>query len=143
MPLPAVTAAGNLTADPELRCTPGGKSLAKFTVACNDRRKDDAGNWVDGDTSYVDVTAWGPHLSEQCAEALTKGTPVVVTGRLKQRRWEDEKTGAKRSAWEVTADVVAVQVRAGQQAKTSRAQRAEHSDPWGAPTAGSHDEPPF
>jgi len=139
--LPQVVAAGNLTADPEMRFTAQGVALAKFTVAANDRRKNpDTGAWEDGDTTYLDVTAWR-QLAEHCAEALTKGTPVVVTGRLKQRRWEDEKTGAKRSAFEVTADEVAVQVRAGQQGKTQRVQ--PQTDPWGAPTAGGHDEPPF
>ena len=54
MSLPTLTATGNLTAEPELRFTPSGKSVTTFTIACNDRRKDQTtGQWIDGDTTFL------------------------------------------------------------------------------------------
>lgn len=104
MPLPAITLTGNLTADPELRFTPSGKPLAKLTIACNDRRKNEAGDWVDGDTTFLDVTSW--RNAEGIAEQLKKGDAVVVTGQLKSRTYET-KEGDKRRAFEVDAANVA------------------------------------
>jgi single-strand DNA-binding protein len=81
-----VTVVGNLTRDPELRYTNASKPVVSFTVAETARRKD-GDQWVDGDTSYYDCTAWDS-LAENIAENLSKGTRVIVTGRLQQRSWE-------------------------------------------------------
>ncbi|MEX0833564.1 MAG: single-stranded DNA-binding protein [Actinomycetota bacterium] len=99
-----ITIVGNLTDDPELRYTPNGAAVAKFRVAVSPRFKDESGQWKDGDTSYFAVNAWRA-LGENAAESLTRGTRVVVTGRLKQRSWENQE-GEKRSAVEIEADDV-------------------------------------
>jgi single-strand DNA-binding protein len=95
---------GNTTRDVELRYTNTGKAVASFGMAVGSRRKNDAGQWEDGDTSFYDVTCWGT-LAENVAESITKGTRVVVSGRLQQRSWED-KEGNKRSKVEVVADAI-------------------------------------
>lgn len=109
MPIPAITARGNLTADPILRFTQAGKPVVSLTIACNDRRKDaTTGEWVDGDTTFLDVTSW--HNAEGIAETLHKGEQVVVVGTLKQRNYET-KEGEKRRAFEVDAASVSKVIR--------------------------------
>lgn len=100
-----VSILGNLTRDPELRFTPNGTPVAGFGIAVNRRYQDkQSGEWVE-DTSFFNVTAWFK-LAENCAESLSKGDRVLVTGRLTQRSWED-KNGQKRSVVEIVANVVA------------------------------------
>jgi single-strand DNA-binding protein len=90
---------GNLTRDPELRNTPNGQSVCSFSLALNRSYKGADGNWQEA-TDYVDVTAWGA-LGERVAQYVTKGRPVLVSGRLQSRSWEQE--GQKRSKVEVVA----------------------------------------
>ena len=86
---------GNLTSDPELRQTGGGKSVAEFPVAVNER-------YNDQDIShYFDVVVWGAQ-AENCAQYLTKGSPVLVEGSLRQDRWEAQ-DGSKRSKVKINA----------------------------------------
>jgi single-strand DNA-binding protein len=101
-----VVLTGNLTRDPELRSTGSGMSVCSMRIACNTRRKDGAGNWVDK-PNYFDVTVWGAQ-GENCAQYLTKGRPVAVDGRLEWREWED-KEGHKRQAVDIIADSVQFQ----------------------------------
>lgn len=113
-----ITIRGRLTADPELRYTPAGDAVARFTVASNDRRKDASGQWVDGDTLFMPVTAWR-QLAEGAADTLRKGAAVVVVGKLQQRSWE--KDGQTRSRIEMTADEVGISVRAKSSAQAPAA----------------------
>jgi single-strand DNA-binding protein len=95
-----VTLVGNVTRDPEIRFTTGGRGVASFGLAVN-RRYQSNGEWQE-QTSFFDVVAWGT-LGENAAASLGKGTRVVVYGRLEQRSWETE-NGEKRSKIEVIAD---------------------------------------
>jgi single-strand DNA-binding protein len=97
-----VTLMGNLTRDPELRTTPNGQSVCSFSLALNRSYKGADGNWQEA-TDYVDVTAWGP-LGERVSQYVTKGRPVLVSGRLQSRAWEQD--GQKRSKVEVVAQDV-------------------------------------
>jgi single-strand DNA-binding protein len=100
-----VTITGNLTRDPELRFTPSGQATASFGVAVNrswQNRQTQEWNEV---TSYFDVVCWA-QLAENAAQSLTRGTRVVVSGRLEQRSWENQE-GEKRSKIEIVADEVA------------------------------------
>jgi len=99
-----VVMTGNLTRDPELRSTPSGTSVCSLRLACNTRRKDASGEWVDK-PNYFDITVWGAQ-GENCATYLSKGRPVAVDGRLEWREWEDKETGAKRQATDIIADSV-------------------------------------
>src|SRR3989449_7915871 len=98
-----VVLTGNLTRDPELRSTPSGTSVCSLRIACNTRRKDASGEWVDK-PNYFDVTVWGAQ-GENCATYLSKGRPVAVDGRLEWREWED-KQGNKRQSIDIIADSV-------------------------------------
>jgi single-strand DNA-binding protein len=98
-----VVLTGNLTRDPELRSTPSGTSVCSLRIACNTRRKDASGEWVDK-PNYFDVTVWGAQ-GENCATYLAKGRPVAVDGRLEWREWEDP-NGNKRQAVDIIADSV-------------------------------------
>ncbi len=93
---------GNLTRDPELRQTPNGQSVCAFSLALNRSYKGSDGEWQEV-TDYVDIVAWGP-LGERVAQYITKGRPVLVSGRLQSRSWEQE--GQKRSKVEVVANDV-------------------------------------
>ena len=93
---------GNLTRDPELRNTPNGQSVCSFSLALNRSYKDASGEWKEV-TDYVDVVAWGP-LGERVSQYVTKGRPVLVSGRLQSRSWEQD--GQKRSKVEVIASDV-------------------------------------
>ncbi len=102
-----VTIVGNLTRDPELRFTAGGKGVASFGVAVG-RRFQQNGEWQEK-TSFFNVTAWDT-LGENVAASLTKGTRVLVTGRLEQREYET-KEGEKRNVVEIVADEVGPSLR--------------------------------
>lgn len=99
----SITQVGNLTRDPELKYLSSGNATARFGLAVN-RRFQKNGEWTE-QTSYFDVSTYGS-LAENIANCLTKGTKVVVTGRLEQRTWDDKETGEKRSAIEIVADEV-------------------------------------
>lgn len=119
MALPAITLIGNVCAEPNLVFTPNGKAMAKIRVACGERKKDNLGNWVDGDTTFLDCTVWG-NQAETAIESITKGTPVVVVGKLKQRIVE--KDGHKATYFDVAVDSLAVD--------TKRLVKSQASDPW-------------
>ncbi|MEX2014792.1 MAG: single-stranded DNA-binding protein [Candidatus Saccharimonadales bacterium] len=94
-----VTLMGNLTRDPELRQIPSGQSVCSFSLALNRSYKNAGGEWQEA-TDYVDVVAWAG-LGERVAQYVTKGRPVLVSGRLQSRSWEQD--GQKRSKLEVIA----------------------------------------
>lgn len=98
-----VVVTGNLTADPELRSTPGGTQLCKLRIAVNSSRKTAEGNWEEK-PNYFDVTVWGAQ-GENCATYLKKGRPVAINGRLDWREWE-AKEGGKRQSVEIIANTV-------------------------------------
>lgn len=102
-----VTLVGNLTRDPELRFTTGGRAVAQFGLAVN-RRYQQNGEWQD-QTSYFNVVAWGT-LGENVAASVTKGMRVVVSGRLEQREYQTRE-GDKRTAIEINADEIGPSLR--------------------------------
>lgn len=98
-----LTLVGNLTADPELRFTPNGVAVAKFTVASTPRYFDkNTNSWSDGETLFMSCNVWR-QAAENAGESLTKGMRVFVTGRLKSRSYET-KEGAKRTVMELEVD---------------------------------------
>lgn len=105
----SVTLIGNVTRDPELRFTASGQALASFGVAVNRRWQNRQTNEWEEQVSFFDVTCW-QQMAENVAESITKGTRVVVNGRLDQRSWETQ-DGDKRSKVEIVADEVAPSLR--------------------------------
>jgi single-strand DNA-binding protein len=104
-----VTIVGNLTREPELRFTPNGQATATFGVAVNRTWTDRTSQERREQTSFFDVVCWGT-LAENAATSLSRGTRVVVTGRLDQRTWETQE-GEKRSKVEITAEEIAPSLR--------------------------------
>lgn len=165
-----ITIVGNLTADPELRFTPSGAAVANFTVASTPRIYDrQSGEWKDGEALFLRCNIWR-EAAENVAESLTRGSRVILNGRLKQRSFET-KEGEKRTVMEVEVDEIGPSLRYAT-AKVNKANRggggggfgsgapsggggggrgnaaAAQEDPWGsAPASGSFggndDEPPF
>jgi single-strand DNA-binding protein len=121
-----ITVVGNLTADPELRFAPNGTAMVKFTVASTPRTMDrQSGQWKDGDPLFLNCTAFRD-MAENIAESLTKGTRVVVTGRLKLSRWENEQ-GEKRSAYGLDVDEIGPSLKWAQ-VKVNRMNRSKIND---------------
>jgi single-strand DNA-binding protein len=156
-----ITVIGNLTADPELRFTPSGAAVANFTVASTPRTFDrQSGEWKDGEALFLRCNIWR-QAAENVAETLTRGSRVIVSGRLKQRSYETRE-GEKRTVVELEVEEVGPSLRYAT-AKVNKVSRGSGGggfggggsaggpadDPWGsAPVAGSggggmDDEPPF
>jgi single-strand DNA-binding protein len=168
-----ITVVGNLTADPELRFTPSGAAVANFTVASTPRIYDrQSSEWKDGEALFLRCNIWR-EAAENVAESLTRGSRVIVTGRLKQRSFETRE-GEKRTVFEVEVDEIGPSLRYAT-AKVNKASRSggggggfgggggggasrpaaaaqpssgPAEDPWGrAPASGSFgggdEEPPF
>jgi single-strand DNA-binding protein len=117
-----ITVVGNLTSDPELRFTPSGSAVANFTVASTPRTFDRQSNeWKDGETLFLRASVWR-EAAENVAETLTKGTRVIVQGRLKSRSYET-KEGEKRTVIELEVDEIGPSLRYAS-AKVTRTQRS-------------------
>ena len=102
-----ITVVGNLTADPELRFTPSGAAVANFTVASTPRIYDrQSGEWKDGEALFLRCNIWR-EAAENVAESLTRGSRVIVSGRLKQRSFETRE-GEKRTVRLPKAHIKAV-----------------------------------
>ncbi|MGH3573272.1 MAG: single-stranded DNA-binding protein, partial [Pseudonocardiaceae bacterium] len=98
-----LTITGNLAADPELRFTPSGAAVINFTVISTPRRFDRASNeWSDGEPISMRCNLWR-QPAEHAAESLTRGSRVIVTGRLRSRQWETRE-GDKRISLELEVD---------------------------------------
>ena len=100
---------GNATRDPELRFTPSGQPVATFGLAVNRRWQNRQTQQWEEAVTYFDIVCWG-QLAENVAESITKGTRLMVTGRLDQRTWETQE-GDKRSKVEIVADEVGPSLR--------------------------------
>jgi single-strand DNA-binding protein len=91
---------GRLGRDPELKYTPSGAPVAKFSVATDEVFKDRAGE-QQRRTEWHNIVAWNK-LAEICGEYLTKGKQVYIEGSIRSRQWEDQ-SGNKRTAYEIVA----------------------------------------
>src|SRR5215831_9554329 len=90
---------GNLGKDPELKYTPQGTAVAKFTLATNERFKDKEGQWQDR-TEWHNITAWA-RTAEIVGEYLKKGNKVYIEGSLRTHSWDDKQTGQKKYMTEI------------------------------------------
>ncbi|MBU0629982.1 MAG: single-stranded DNA-binding protein [Candidatus Margulisbacteria bacterium] len=117
---------GNLTRDPELRYTPSGIAVARFTIAVNRIKKSDADGGDGGksgqDVDFINIVAWR-RLAEVCGEFLKKGRPVAIEGRLQIRGYVG-KDGQKKTMSEVVADNMQMLGRKGDTAEAPVASEA-------------------
>jgi single-strand DNA-binding protein len=155
-----LTIVGQLVGDPEMRFTQSGSAVTSFTVASTPRTFDRrSGEFKDGEALFLRCSVWR-QAAENLAESLRKGDRVIVTGKLKQRSFENTE-GQKRTVIELDVDEVGPSLRYAT-AKVTRIERGGESqqapvsrdaphgrggyteDPWSAPVgAGSSDAPPF
>ena len=143
-----VTVVGNCTRDPELRFTPTGQATASFGLAVNRRWQNRQTQEWEESTSFFDVVCWREQ-AENVSESITRGSRVIVSGRLEQRSWETPE-GDKRSRIEIIADEIgpslkwasAQVVKNERRDAPSRSASTQQSRP--APRAATYDdEEPF
>ncbi|MGN7250082.1 single-stranded DNA-binding protein [Arthrobacter sp. SAFR-014] len=137
-----LTLIGNLTNDPELRFQPSGAAVANFTVASTPRTFDRQSNeWKDGETLFLRCSVWR-EAAENVAESLTKGTRVILSGRLGSRSYETRE-GEKRTVIELQVDEIGPSLK-NATAKVNRTQRNSqgggssggNSAAWGGDSGG-------
>jgi single-strand DNA-binding protein len=90
---------GNLGKDPEVKYTPSGMAIARFSLATTERAKDKEGNWQDK-TEWHNLVAFG-RTAEVAGEYLKKGRTVYIEGALRSSSWDDKETGQKKYKTEV------------------------------------------
>ncbi|MFM2351547.1 MAG: hypothetical protein RL096_28 [Actinomycetota bacterium] len=143
-----ITIVGNLGNDPELRYTQGGIAVVSLNVGSTPRTYNkQTGAWDDGETVWVRCTAWR-EVAENVAQSLTKGTRVVVTGRLKPASAYQSANGEARASLELEIEEIGASLRNATASITRRAREggagagAVASDPWGeAPAASKASKP--
>lgn len=105
-----ITIVGNLTADPELRTTRNGGTVANFSIAATPRVFDKQSNqWIDGDALFLRCSAWRD-LATHCAQSLAKGMRVIAQGRLQQRSYQAN-DGSNRTVVELQVDEIGPSLR--------------------------------
>ena len=131
---------GNLTRDVEVRYLQSGMAVTDMGLAVNDRRKTQDGTWVD-EATFVDVTLWG-RTAEVAGEYLSKGSPVLIEGRLKLDTWEAD--GQKRSKLKVVGERMQMIGRPNGKGPNAEG-HSDYSEPVtaGASPSGPEDEIPF
>lgn len=90
---------GNLGKDPEVKYTPSGTPVAKFSLATNERYKDKNGQWQDR-TEWHNLVAW-QRTAEIIGEYVKKGSKIYVEGSLRTSSWDDKNTGEKKYRTEI------------------------------------------
>ena len=105
----SVTIVGTLTADPEVRVTDGGATLANIRFVQNKRTRTSEGEWVDGDPMFFQGTVWND-MADNASSTLQKGMRVIVVGRLNYRSWETQ-DGQNRSMVDIAIDEIGPSLR--------------------------------
>lgn len=129
-----MTITGNATRDAELRFTAKGEPVASFTVAVNERVRNEDGSWGDGDPTFYKVSAWGA-IAAGVASNVSKGTRVIVTGTFKPSTYET-KEGQERMSLDLRATEVGIST--GFE-KPAQANTKPSGDVW----ADNAEAPPF
>jgi len=140
---------GNLGKDPEVKYTPQGKPVAKFTLATNERYKDKDGQWQDR-TEWHNVVLW-ERLAEIAGEYLKKGGKVYIEGRLRTDSWDDKTTGQKKYMTTIVGNDLVLLGGRGESGESTRGaaagnnfdQRAPEAEPAAASTPISDEDIPF
>ncbi|MEC4272712.1 single-stranded DNA-binding protein [Adlercreutzia sp. R25] len=137
MSINRVIISGNLTREPELRCTQSGTDVLGFGVAVNDRRKNPQTNEWEDYPNFVDCTMFGKRASS-VAPYLSRGTKVAIEGKLRWSQWERD--GQKRSKLDVIVDEIEFMSRQGESRGGYSATRAAAPAPDPGPTPPPYDD---
>jgi single-strand DNA-binding protein len=143
---------GNLGKDPEVKYTPNGVPVAKFSLATNERYKDKSGEWQDR-TEWHSIVAW-QKLAEIVGEYVKKGSKIYIEGRLQTSSWEDKQSGEKKYRTEIIAsDLLLLSSRGegdgqsrgarGASAGESMDQRPQHGEETPHPAEITDEDIPF
>jgi single-strand DNA-binding protein len=140
---------GNLGKDPEVKYTPQGTPVAKFTLATNERFKDKEGQWQDR-TEWHNITAWA-RTAEIVGEYLKKGSKVYIEGRLQTHSWDDKQTNQKKYMTEIIVNDLVLLGGRGEGGEAARGaaagnnfdQRAPEAEPVATSTPISDEDIPF
>jgi len=98
-----VTLVGRLGQDPEVSALQNGDTVCNFSMAMTEYYKKDDQKDFSEETTWISITAWRK-LGERAAKFAKKGTEIMVQGKLREKKWEDKETGAKRSRVYVLAN---------------------------------------
>ncbi len=126
---------GRLGRDPEIKYTPSGAPVAKFSIATDEVFKDRSGEQQKR-TEWHNIVAWNK-LAEICGEYLTKGKQVYIEGSIRSRQWEDQQ-GNKRTSYEIVAREMRM---LGSKADSERAVAAAAERPANPSPSSSPSEP--
>jgi len=143
-----VTLVGNTTDAPSIRFLDNGSSVSNFVLAVTERVFDKSSNeWKDGDSAFVRCTVWKSAGAENVAESLSKGSRVLVTGKLRQHNYTTD-NGENRSVLNLEVEEIGTSLRfaVAKPVKASRAAQtaAPSTDPWSMPVpAAAGAERPF
>jgi single-strand DNA-binding protein len=137
---------GNLGKDPEVKYTPSGTPVAKFSLATNERYKDKNGQWQDR-TEWHNLVAW-QRTAEIIGEYVKKGSKIYVEGRLRTDSWDDKNTGEKKYRTEIVVNDLVLLSGRGEGEGASRGaaaggnvdQRTPEPEPAPAHSTGITDE---
>ncbi|GAA4461024.1 single-stranded DNA-binding protein [Phytohabitans houttuyneae] len=136
-----ITVIGNLTDEPELRFTPSGAAVTRFRIASTPRIFDrQSSEWRDGEPLFLSCSVWR-QPAENVAESLSRGSRVIVTGRLRQRSYETRE-GEKRTVIELDVEEVGPSLRYAT-AQVRKMDRSNSRTATPTRTAGSTGDDPF
>ena len=131
-----ITVVGNLTADPEMRTTRNGSTVANFSIASTPRVFDKQSNqWVDGDALFLRCSAWRD-LATHCAQSLSKGMRVIAQGRLQQRSYQAQ-DGSNRTVIELQVDEIGPSLKYA----TAQVQKMQSGGYQGNANGGGYQQP--
>lgn len=131
-----ITVVGNLTADPEMRTTRNGSTVANFSIAATPRVFDKQSNqWVDGDALFLRCSAWRD-LATHCAQSLSKGMRVIAQGRLQQRSYQAQ-DGSNRTVIELQVDEIGPSLKYA----TAQVQKMQSGGYQGNANGGGYQQP--
>ena len=126
---------GNVGKDPEVKYSPSGTPIAKFSLATNERFKDRSGEWQER-VEWHSIVAW-QRLAEIVGEFTTTGSKVYIEGKLQTSSWEDRQSGQTRYRTEIVArDLVLLGSRGNGTADSRPSQPGQaacHEAPTGNP----------
>lgn len=122
---------GNLTADPELKTTPNGVSVTRFSIAVNRRAR----SGEQAQTDFFNIVAWR-QTAEFISRFFTKGRPILISGQLQNNNWTDN-NGVKHYSVEVVADEVTFVDRKSDAGFSAQPNGQSNVPTYGAPTADS------
>jgi single-strand DNA-binding protein len=129
---------GRLGKDPEIRSTPGGQTVAKFSLATDEKFTDRAGEKQER-TEWHNIVAWGK-LAEICGQFLRKGKLVYIEGSIRTDSWEDKETNQKKYRTEIVAQVMKMLDRKGDDEGGGYAGASRKSSGASAPPPGTEDD---